>query len=85
MSLLIGVLTTVEFTLRLCYFRIQHEIKCKRKGYEAKRRISRERFDWADFRDSLSSPQFRRMFRMSKTDFDALCQLIITGVGEEYF
>ena len=85
MSSLIGVLTTIEFALRLCYFFVQHDIKCKRKGYEEKKRIPRERFDWADFRDSLSSHQFRRMFRMSKMDFDALCPLIITAVGEENF
>ena len=85
MSVLIGVLTTIEFTLRLCLFCVQHDIKCKRKAYEARKRIPRERFDWADFRDSLSSHQFRRMFRMSKMDFDALCQVIITAVGEEDF
>ena len=84
-STIVKLLTTIEFTLRLCIFCYRHEIKCKNRAIEARKRRPRRRFDWANFRDSLSDHQFRRMFRMTKRDFDALCSAVLTAVGEEEF
>ena len=71
LSPIIGLLTMVEFVLRLCLFCYRHEIRCKRLAAEARERMPRRRFDWKNFCSSLSDHQFRRMFRMTKEDFDA--------------
>ena len=60
-------------------------MRCEDKKYIAKQRSPRERVPWDQFRDSLSSRQFRRMFRMEKSCFEELCNVIIDEVGEKEF
>ena len=82
-SSIVKALIGIEFCL--CLFYIQYQSKCERIAADAKRRKPKNRFDWDSFRNSLTDHQFRRMFRMSKEDFDVLCNMIIDAVGVEEF
>jgi len=48
-------------------------------------RIIRPRLSWVEFMETTSPLMFRRYFRMSKQDFNLLCDKIINEVGEEKF
>ena len=52
---------------------------------QAKHRLKRKRMTFSKFRDYLSDRQFRKMFRMSKTCFEELCDVIRENVGEDEF
>ena len=58
-------------------------------GEERKRvcqsRTIRSRLSWVDFMETTSQKMFRRYFRLSKQDFNILCDKIINEVGEEKF
>ena len=77
MGNVLRLLISLEFIIEICIFCIKHEVKCKAKANAAVQRIPSVRFDWAEFKDSLSQSQFLRMFRMNKEDFDLLCERII--------
>ena len=51
----------------------------------AKKRRVRKREEWSSLITRISDIQFRRMFRMSKQCFVALCDTIISWVGESKF
>ena len=62
MGNVLRLLISLKFMIKICIFCIKHEAKCKAKANTAVQRIPRVRFDWAEFKDSLSKSQFRRMF-----------------------
>ena len=51
----------------------------------ARKRRKKTRILWSDVNTRISDVQFQRMFRMNRECFHALCQKIISCVGEKEF
>lgn len=81
----------ILFALLIYYAFNRHQLNSKEftsscaSSQRAKTRRIRKREEWSSLITRISDIQFRRMFRMSKQCFVALCDIITSRVGESKF